>query len=70
MKIGFSAILTGEVLSEACLGCDHPLRSGLTENSHRAFGLLAQSSKPAAQMTDHGVHFLVRKPAILTQDKL
>lgn len=63
-------VLTWEVAPEARLGCDHPLRSGLTKDCNAAFGLLPQSCQSTAKMIDDTVHFIVREPSIVAQDQL
>lgn len=63
-------ILTWEVPSEAGLGSDHPLCSGLTEDGHGAFRLQPQGCQSTAKLTDQGVHILIGQPPILPQDQL
>lgn len=63
-------VLTWEIAPEACLRCDHPLRSGFTEDCDGVLGLLPQSCQTIAKLTDNGVQLVVGQPSILAQDQL
>ena len=63
-------ILTWEIAPEACLGSDHPLCSGFTEDGNGAFGLLSESCQSTAKLTDYSIQFVVGQPSIRPQDQL
>ena len=52
----------GKILFEASQGAGQPLGLGLGENADVGFGLEAELSEPAPEVSGHGVHLQVRLP--------
>ena len=52
----------GEILFEASQGAGQPLGLGLGENADVGFGLEAELSEPAPEVSGHGVHLQVGLP--------
>ena len=62
--------LTGEVMFEACLSCNHPLSPCFTEDCDGSLWLLTYRRKAAAKKARGLIHFLIRHPVVLAQDQL
>lgn len=62
--------LTWEIVHEAGLCCDNPLRSGLTEDGDVTVRLLIESCQTTAKTLCCLVGFLIRQPVIVPENYL